>query len=1061
MNTNIDNNITNEFDSDIADVFTDENINSKTDISNDTTTTNNIVTNIKSKVSKFGIALVGMVVGTAVLVTGALTFFEPMNVVVGSGTPTPNGYVAGLYTVRDYWTTITPMPGQVGRHWDAYMSSIQANATVTPNWNAVKTVVAYNATLGLKSAPGIVFFDNRNNATDTIYLPSGIPTVTYTAGTCSEVAPDYSSSIFIDWYDRTVKNFCSWANTDSNIGIIPMQLGSTGETINTYDEANNCGADKQQIFEQIVSAEEYRTWVKHAITTWKTYCPDKALTLATHLGDVYNKSGWASAKYYLSYLYPPTATPGAPKSGATPAPTPIYGVADRFNGFQPGDEQNYRYGLTAPWGRLQTGATFDTVGGAAYETAYGPGDIVSKMPTAERIGNARDMTLSAIGAGKATNLFYQITSVSTPAVCGWNCYIDSWLVNVMQKTMGKSAADATYTWARFRDAEVGRIGTELNYSSSDWPGPYTSLMTVSWDKEPTRYCWSSIYTKGISYNYIAPTPQPCQSTASSTVPETRYTLSFPASTVVGLNLDDTWVYAGRFTKTYTITLQYINKGTDTFTIAYNNGSGETVRTVTKTDTGIPATETWSTNAQFYNSISGTNDIEIRTGSGADEFYFASVEVASGSTIPTATPTRTMTPTRTVAPTSTPTGTPATVTVTPVATASVAETNSVTNYIYAAEKDISHATDHRLVMEYRNGAVSGNSLIEFDALVAPGNAYAVKSAILRVYMIDAQGGNYNNQTYNYLFNVYRALREWGSVSTWQRANNTEDWEVGGARGNTDRTIIGKANSGAFYYYLTDGNYALDINVTDIVQAWFTDSATNYCFVLEPDRLCQSANCLAWLILASGAHPEVSLRPQLTVTYLYNTTNTPTPTATYTPTAVPTLVATQPAATSTPTGTATSTPTPLPGLKINELCPDPSSDLDLNGFVTPDDRAIELYNPDTTTLDLAGYILMWNNAGYNNGDIAYTYKFPKFTTIAPNGYKVIYSYQLRNAYGDKFIMPGGVDYLQHTVQLFEPGNSVPLDTLMYWPVAKWACWARYTNGSANWVYNLGPTLGKLNR
>jgi len=600
------------------------------------------------------------------------------------GTATPDGWVAGLCDVRQFSTTITPAPGQVCSSWEMYWSQVQPNLTATPNWNAAKTRVAYLDSEGLGAWPALQIFENKGTGTDLPWVPTGVPTVSYTAGTCDEVAPDYGSPVFWDAYDRAVQSFCGWANTDDRVGGVGLCLGASCEAANVVSEASTCGADKQQEFERIVSGQAYKDWVKHAIITWKTYCPNKALTLATHLGAVYGEEGWKSARYFMEWLKPPTATPGPALAGAKLTPTPIYGVADRFNGLQPGDQMNYYWEKLAPWGRIQSGSRNTDVGGSAYETFYSR-NAIAAIPTAERVGMLRDMTLSALGPGRATNLFYQFSSGGQ---CGWDCYIDSWLADVITGTAGLGPTDSTLAWVRFRGAERPRFG---DYQPrSDWPEEYTFLATLRESAEPTIYCWPTLYAAAQAQTASHPVPEVCAAAITPVVAESRNVLRYPANTTIGIDFDDAWdssVLAMAH-------LTYLDQGTDTLSVRWMGEGGlglvETTQTITKTNTGAWLTESWFLGrfgAWLLNSFDGPADLEIDTEEGAEFLYFFSLELPLGISVPpgptatataTASPTATWTPSPTFTPTATRTSSPtATSTSTVTQTPTITQTPTVT------------------------------------------------------------------------------------------------------------------------------------------------------------------------------------------------------------------------------------------------------------------------------------------------------------------------------------------------------------------------------------------------
>lgn len=967
----------------------------------------------------------------------------PLVEVEAIGTGTPNGYRAGLCDVRNFSTTVTPAPGQVCSGWDIYASTAQPNLTTTPDWGPARTRVSYLATQALASAPGLQFFESNGSGTDVVRLPQGVPTVAYTAGSCVEVAPNYAASIFQDWYDSLVVSYCSWANTDPKISVIPLQLGVSGETANTYAETATCGANKQQALERIIGADAYKAWVKRALTTWRTYCPNKAMTFATHLGSVYSEGGdggWRGARTWLPYLYPMTPTPGAPQPGAVPQPTPIYGVMPRQNGLKYGDPNGYNWGSgNAPWGRLRMGQYAQDYTGAAYETYYSRAAITA-IPTVERVGDLRDMTLAALGPGNAANLFYQFSSGGE---CGWDCYVDSWLAKVITSTAGLGPTKSPMAWVRFRDAEYPQAGGS-GYEMSDWPGPYTHLVSVSASHDPVRKCWASVKARATPSAYA--TPAICSTTQAVTGPESRYTLEYPAGTTISVDLADGWAFAGRFDRSYTFSLTYRNSGTDTLTVAYQNAAGASAtRTITKTNTGAMLTETWTATAAFFNGLNDA-DAEIRTGTGADELSWFSVETSASTPAPTATATKTTSPTWTRPPTKTvtPGGPTATATATNTPAAAGLGTldagPAASTYLWRDDPDDAHSDAIEYAAEDAAGA-SGSWLATWPGLAKPPDATYVQRATLTLWVVSSSGQPPTLE-------ARRSLRAWGTGATWNGTgvDGGGGWEVAGAFGGTDRAST--ATAGAYTWSGLPVTVTLD--VTAAVGAWLDQGQTNYGLVVQA-RAC---GCEAWAGIAGDGYADASKRPQLSVTFGYvSATPTRTPTASATPTLPPAQAATWTPSV-TPTGTRTPSPTPLPGLKINEVCAWPDRDLNLDGYVNTSDRAVELFNPGSTAIDLAGYALE-----FVPGDPGMTYTLPRFTLIGAAGYKAIYGYQLRNAYGNRFWIPGG-QVGAWTVRLFAPGGRQPVDQLTYSGVALGLCWARWPNGGPTWSWNRGPTIGGPN-
>jgi len=190
---------------------------------------------------------------------------------------------------------------------------------------------------------------------------------------------------------------------------------------------------------------------------------------------------------------------------------------------------------------------------------------------------------------------------------------------------------------------------------------------------------------------------------------------------------------------------------------------------------------------------------------------------------------------------------------------------------------------------------------------------------------------------------------------------------------------------------------------------------------------------------------------TSTSTSTSTATPTPTGAWsspTPTATATKTPTATSTTSfTATPTSTATPTPVAGLKINEICPLPNTDLNLDGAINKRDRAIELFVP-SSAADLEGYRLEWDSS------LATTYIFPRFSRIFTGGYKVVWGDELETVARIPFDFPtSGI------VRLYSQYGDV-LDVITYSAVSAGSCYRRYPNGSPLWSWSTTPTLGRIN-
>lgn len=443
---------------------------------------------------------------------------------------------------------------------------------------------------------------------------------------------------------------------------------------------------------------------------------------------------------------------------------------------------------------------------------------------------------------------------------------------------------------------------------------------------------------------------------------------------------------------------------------------------------------------------------------------------TGTLLPTNTPTRTLTPTNTGTATYTPTQTPTssltpTQTHTPTITLTIAPTFTPSPTptgagiaAYTPEPVVSTTIRYTFPTSNLNGSLYENiwresngqdygvTLLDWAGLALPDQTSYVVDANLTLRL---HSGYWTEPVVIY---AYRLTKDWNPATvTWQMANATESWAIPGAMGSTDRD----ANYIATTTYLAaDGTITLDL--TRIVKEWLEQGYANYGVALYMRGSATLGNLEIYSDLSAVAD-----RPKLNVSLSLITTPTATVAPTNTPTAPPTHTATPtgtPVATATPTptatGTASPTPTPLPGLKINEYCGSPLTDLDLNGFINSGDRALELYNPGNVAIDLTGYMLVFGTAT----DLSTSYVFPRYSYIWPNNYKVVYSSQVRNPYNQAFILPGGT--VSDVMALYAPGSLTPLDSVNYYYVGAGYCQGRYPNGNSTWIHGLSPSLGKVN-
>jgi hypothetical protein len=208
---------------------------------------------------------------------------------------------------------------------------------------------------------------------------------------------------------------------------------------------------------------------------------------------------------------------------------------------------------------------------------------------------------------------------------------------------------------------------------------------------------------------------------------------------------------------------------------------------------------------------------------------------------------------------------------------------------------------------------------------------------------------------------------------------------------------------------------------------------------------TGRCEGFAYFAGGTNQNLGIRPYLELDVISNTPPTVTPTATRTPTPV-----SVPPGTATPTATPggpTRTPTPYPpslrqGLVINEVCSNPVTTDNVPDGVISGDSAVELFNSSSEPLDLSLYRLCVNTTClWLEG------------TIQPLDYKVWY--QQWDGLG---FVEGGAN----TVRLYRAGESplVLVDTLAIQGQTPDHCWAAVTDASPVYLEKYPPTLGRGN-
>ena len=191
----------------------------------------------------------------------------------------------------------------------------------------------------------------------------------------------------------------------------------------------------------------------------------------------------------------------------------------------------------------------------------------------------------------------------------------------------------------------------------------------------------------------------------------------------------------------------------------------------------------------------------------------------------------------------------------------------------------------------------NALIRFDVTDIPQEAL-IKAATLKLTIIGSGTGD------DRLMDVssYGVRRPWNeSEVTWNEARSGDAWAAGGCNDTeVDRDPVPSDTD-----TITGTTQSPVLTVTDLVQGWVADPASNYGLLLRGGGTQSGVYSFA-----SSEWSNVGGRPQLHVIYTIPTA-TPTPTITPTPTVAltpsPTGTATP---THTPTATISVTPTPTP-------------------------------------------------------------------------------------------------------------------------------------------------------
>lgn len=1026
--------------------------------------------NINSNPKKFWslITLVSTIIlGATVYVTSmpSATYDTTTRTLFPIGTSTPINYSVGLVSVRDLGGTPVAYSGQAGSHYQIYWDAVQLNMTATPDWDSVKTRVSAIETRSIDPWLSVAIYEDSGAAsaavaTDSLHVPTGVPTVLYGTGNCADRAPNYASGTFRNAYAKMVKSLV--AEFDTRVAGYLIEMGVDGETTSVKDNAS-CPSS-QADFEKKVSCTMYKEWIEFAMKTWRTYTTKalyiQGVTPMCSSANLGSNQFWNSARYIMEYSYPATATPGVSnETNPDLTPTPLY-IGYKASSLAPDRTDAWNYEMMSPWGVLQAGNKYTSLGGSAFE----PGLAPTLIPTAERIGYANYMAYASIANG-ATNLFFQPE---------WIPYIDSTTMYAITMTTGTTASDSPAVWIVPRSAEHQRSGS-YDYSKSGYPGDFEHLASIISAVTPTPYCQPNTYAtaQASGTGDYKNNPVICSAQITPVAPESRNTLFWPASSSIGINIDDTWYKGASWTggDNYTAKITYLDSGTDTWSLVYSTGGTTYItETITKANSGAWVTEDIAlSNAAFSNYMPTGGDFELRTGTGGEFFHRIFLEW-NGGTVPTSTPTRT--PTRTPTPrfTSTPTGvfsTP-TKTPTPVATNSLVygpEASAQENLgseTTTLRKDNPNTNLNGGYNEYalwENTGVTRSILMKFPALAKPsGYTHAgIVSATLTLNYTIIPGDDAVK------IRIYQLTRDWRVAgATWNStglsSDSSDNWTSPGGFSSQD------TNSDYVWAVMNPGANVIDI--TKIARRWLDGTDPNYGVVIIPEYTCtfSSATCTSGVGIAGDRYQQLSMRPSLQIWSGLSDVPTATPVATNTatPQNTPTPTTTPPSATPTPTSggpTATATPTPLSGLKLNEVCLDPTTDANLDGSISIDDRAIELYNPGTQVIDLRDYRLEFVGSPSNTTQDTETntYILPRNSYIKAGGYKVIYGEFLKNTAGESFNMPGSV-FNTH-IAFRDPDGILLTELTVSWP-GDGLCWAQYPNGSGTWVTSRSPTLGRVN-
>ena len=315
----------------------------------------------------------------------------------------------------------------------------------------------------------------------------------------------------------------------------------------------------------------------------------------------------------------------------------------------------------------------------------------------------------------------------------------------------------------------------------------------------------------------------------------------------------------------TITVTYLDRGTDTWRLEYDSTSGQRVAgTVTKGNTGLWKQAVFNlTDAAFNNGLSGA-DFRIDCMADGNE-YIHMVDVRMGGPVSTYTPTLSPTPgtptlspvpnTPTITPNVTPT--PRTITIKP------GRADGYDTHIAQPYPTTNYGSSSRLVVRSL-GTMNYRALIRFDTSEIPSNS-RVQSARLYLRLDYYDGGRPDLSP---RVSVYKVKRDWAaSEATWNAARSGEPWQVAGCDGSGDRDM---SESAATVVSTVNTWYSWDI--TSLVADWVANPTGNKGMILISDAGRE-------LRFYSADDPDTRYNPYLVVTYIEGggpvTTLTPTP------------------------------------------------------------------------------------------------------------------------------------------------------------------------------------------